>query len=65
MIRICLLKGEIQLTKEQFEREKNYQVSLLVAKNMLEENIIDHKEYQKINKALVKKYNPIIGGLYA
>ncbi|SHI17968.1 SHOCT domain-containing protein [Sporanaerobacter acetigenes] len=53
------------MTKEQFEREKNYQVSLLVAKNMLEENLIDHKEYQKINKALVKKYNPIIGGLYA
>lgn len=53
------------MTKEQFEREKSYQVSLLMAKNMLKENLINQKEFQKINKALVKKYNPIIGGLYA
>lgn len=53
------------MTKDQFEREKNYQVSILIAKNMLKQSLIDRTEYQNINKKLIKKFNPIIGSLYA
>ncbi len=47
----------------QFESEKNYQVSVVIAKNMLDNGLINDKEFKKIKGFLVKKYCPIIGGL--
>jgi hypothetical protein len=51
------------MNQAQFEREKNYQASLCIAKTMLEEGLIDSKEYGKIKAILIGKYKPIIGGL--
>ena len=51
------------MTSEQFEREKNYQASLCIAKSMLEKGLIDSREYEKIKVSLIRKYMPIIGGL--
>jgi len=51
------------MTKEQFEREKNYRISIAIAKTMLSRRIINEKEYSKIDKMLVAKYNPVFGGL--
>lgn len=51
------------MTKEQFQREKNYRVSISIAKVMLSRNLINEKEYNKINIMLISKYNPVIGGL--
>jgi hypothetical protein len=51
------------MTKEQFEGEKNYRVSVIIAKTMFTRKIIDEQEYKKIDKMLILKYKPIIGGL--
>lgn len=51
------------MTKEQFEGEKNYRVSIVIAKAMLVRKIINEKDYSKINTMLISKYKPVIGGL--
>lgn len=51
------------MTKEQFEREKNYRVSIVIAKVMLSKNLITKYEYNKIDSMLIEKYKPILGSL--
>jgi len=51
------------MTHEQFEREKNYRVSLCIAKAMLSKGLITEKEYCKIDSMLITKYNPVFGSL--
>lgn len=51
------------MTQEQFEREKNYRVSLAIAKSMLSRKLINEKEYSKIDTMLITKYKPVFGGL--
>lgn len=51
------------MTSEQFEGEKNYRVSLIIAKAMLAKGLINNKEYKKIDDMLITKYCPIIGVL--
>ena len=56
-------KAVNQLSKEQFEREKNYRASLSVAKSMLKNGIINEQDYCKIDTILIAKYCPIFGSL--
>lgn len=51
------------MSHDQFKRERNYRVSLSIAKSMLSRELITEHEYNKIDKMLVKKYNPVIGSL--
>jgi uncharacterized membrane protein len=51
------------MTHEQFEREKNYRVSISIAKSMLSKGLITDREYRKIDTKLIAKYQPIIGSL--
>ena len=51
------------MTKEQLDREKNYRVSLAVAKNLLKKGIITEKDYRKIDTMLVQKHRPIFGSI--
>ena len=51
------------MTSDQFEREKNYRVSVCIARSMLKEGVIDEREYSRINGFLVKRYSPVIGQL--
>lgn len=51
------------MTKAEFENEKNYRVSITIAKEMLSEGIINMKEFKKIDSILVAKYKPLIGSL--
>lgn len=51
------------MSQEQFKRERNYRVALSIAKSMFSRNLITEAEYRKIDKMLVSKYKPIIGGL--
>ena len=51
------------MTKEQFEREKNYQTSRAIVKVMLDKGLVTEKEYKKIDTKLVAKFQPIIGTL--
>ena len=51
------------MTKERFEREKNYQTSRAVVKSMLNNVLISEKEYKKIDTKLVSKYHPLFGSI--
>lgn len=51
------------MDKSQFERERNYQISLSIAKRMLSKGLIDKKDFIKIESMLVAKYHPLIGSL--
>lgn len=51
------------MTQVQFKQEKNYRVSLAIAKVMLKKGLISGRDYRKINSMLIAKYNPVIGSL--
>jgi len=51
------------LTHEQFQREKNYRVSLSITKAMLSKGVITEKDYMKIDRLLITRYKPVIGAL--
>ncbi|WP_040197166.1 SHOCT domain-containing protein [Candidatus Soleaferrea massiliensis] len=53
----------ITMTKEQFERELNYQVTISVARILIMHGLLNAREFGKIDTILIKKYRPIIGGL--
>ena len=51
------------MTRVQYKQERNYRVSLAIAKAMLKKGLISGKDYRKIDSMLIAKYNPVIGGL--
>jgi len=51
------------MTQEQFERERNYRVSIAIAKAMLSDRLICEREYSKIERMLRVRYKPVFGGL--
>ena len=53
------------MTKEQFEREKNYQAAMVIARNLRRQALITEKEYRQIRSIFFRKYQPVIGTLDA
>lgn len=51
------------MTQQQFQREKNYRVSISIAKVMILRNLITAKEYSEIDTMLSIRYKPVFGGL--
>lgn len=51
------------MTNEQFEAESHYQAAISIVKSMLKNDLITPQEYNKINTIMLKKYQPILGGL--
>ena len=51
------------MSEQAFKSEKDYRVALAIAKSMLAKEIIDKGDFKKINKMLIKKYNPVVGVL--
>ena len=49
------------MTKDQLEREKNYRISIHIAKKLLKNGTISEKEYKKIDTKLTAKYRPVFG----
>lgn len=45
--------------------EMMYQVSISIAKNMLQMDLITKSEFEKMNCILLEKYNPYIGELFS
>ena len=54
-----------QTDKEEFQVERIYQMSLLIAKSMLERDMISKKEFAEIDTKLLERYRPILGTLLA
>ena len=51
------------MTKEQFEREKDYQTSRAIVKVMLDKGLVTEKEYKKIDTKLAGRYRPLFGSI--
>ena len=49
------------MTTEQFNREKNYQAALAIARAMLEQGVITGDDYDKTEEVLRGKFRPLIG----
>ena len=50
------------MTSEQFNREKNYQAALAIARAMRKRGIIDDGDLDKIEAIMRLKFCPAIGG---
>lgn len=53
------------MSEKKFWKEKLYQTTMYLARKMLKEDIISEGEYQQINALFLKKYRPVLGGLFA
>jgi len=53
------------MTKEQFNRESDYNAVMSIARAMLKQGCITDKEYRRIDTIFLRKYRPIIGTLRA
>lgn len=53
------------MSKEEFRKEKLYQTTMHIARQMLAEGLISEKEYRQIDTIFTEKYKPILGTLFA
>ena len=53
------------MTKEQFERQKNYSASMAVARALFSKGLINEREYRKIDTNFKKKYRPVVSAAQA
>lgn len=51
------------MTEKQFNSELEYQIWINIMKELLKEQIITDQEYKKIDKMLLKEYQPIFSSL--
>lgn len=51
------------MTHDQFHREKNYRMSISIAKSMLSTGVITEQDYRNIDRLLITRYKPVIGAL--
>ena len=49
------------MTKDEFSKEKLYQVSLIFLRNLLNKGLINLNEFKIANEKIKAEYNPIIG----
>ena len=50
----------MKLTKEEFNHELNYLISKHLLKDLLDNNLINQKEYEEIKAVLLGFYKPLI-----
>ena len=53
------------MDKVKFRAERIYQITISIAKAMLEKGTISEDEYAQIDTILLEKYRPILGTLLA
>ena len=51
------------ITQKEFNAERRYQTAIIFAKKMLDEGIINHKDYAEIDTKLLEKYRPTMSTL--
>ena len=52
------------MSSEQFNHEKNYQVTVYIARLMLRDKIINEEEFLRIESIMLEKYKPLLGTLF-
>ena len=51
----------MKLTRDQFERERDYGIALQIMKTLLKKGLLTEKEFHRANKRLIAKYDPVWG----
>lgn len=51
------------MDKKQFRAERLYQISISIAKAMLEKGTLSEEDYTQIDTILLEKYRPVLGTL--
>ena len=51
-----------KLTKEQFDREASYRLSLAVMSALYQKGLITQEEYRRIEPILAQKFSPVWAG---
>jgi len=51
------------MSSEQFRREQDYSVVLIIAGILLRQALITKVEYRKLKAAFIARYRPLIGSL--
>ena len=59
----CGCNSMVLVDNDEFKREKIYQATMQVAKNMLVSGLITKEEYLVIDSKMEQKYKPIFGNL--
>ena len=49
------------MTKEQFKAEADYQLALLLIKNLFAQGLLTDEEFKTVQGKLIVRYQPIIG----
>lgn len=52
------------MSEEQFRRETIYQITLSIVRKMKNQGLISEQEYTVFDTIMLKKYSPLLGGLY-
>ena len=53
------------MENKNFEREKSYQVTMNLFRQLLKQGVIDKEEYNKIDTKMIEKYQPVFGTLFS
>jgi hypothetical protein len=56
-------EGSKQMTKEQFKAEADYQMAILLIKNLFAQGLLTDEEFKTVQGKLIVRYQPIIGNL--
>ena len=51
------------MTEEQFRREKLYQATMTITRDMSRRGLLTEEEMRKIDTIMLEKYKPILGNL--
>ncbi len=51
------------MTKQQFETEKSYQISIKLVEELHAQGILDDEEFEKVKEVLIERYKPVLGSL--
>ena len=51
------------ITQKEFNAERRYQTAIIFAKKLLDEGIINQKDYTEIDTKLLEKYRPTMSTL--
>ena len=51
------------MTQKEFNAERRYQTAMIYVKKMLNEGVIDDKDYAEIDTKLLEKYRPTMSTL--
>ena len=64
---IAILDTDLEentVTKEEGRREIAYQMTMNIAKKLMEEQMITREQYRRFDEIMQQKYKPIFGGLF-